>query len=334
MKKYLLISISVVIVIMTISLNKHIAKAHDVDNRSTHFNAIPGASLGDSRELFHRVKGDEPHHCDGGVCEGKFTHDLLESEITFNGHTFFAVHKDFGHWRRTLVNQNMLLGAIVNAIYWRIISLGLPYQTPFMNYDPFWDGQDIHHPDVAALYNSVYVPAGYSPLIAPAVRANWSEFWKVNMSDIPGIGGSTNPLHYEECGQLAHHEQRHAPECDNLPSNFKVLVGGDSYRSPFPGRGEGAFNYYDRIPMSPCDDAALVYFREQIKDLNLQLVHMQEGTWTEEIANTQAANDDDRVRAAISYCRAHAEAGKNHVKDINAKVVYAMMVLNKIVAQQ
>lgn len=281
------------------------AHAHDIDNRATCLNGQVPGNPGGSSDIRCRSRASEPLHCDGGVCEGKFTNPLLEDEsIKYRGQTFFQAHKNFGHWRRTLVNKIVQLAGNVNAAQWIAWQKGINTPIPFMSYDPLNEGSDRFHPDVQAQYTATLVPQGYKPFGVHHERANYGEFWVSQVVNINGIGGDTNPIKYKRCDQVSPHEQIHAPECLTLPGSQKVMIGGDSYRTPFPNRGEGIFNYYDRIPMSPGDDA------------NLRHAY---GEWS--------------TQHAISYIYDHGVAGKNHAEDVVAKVKYSELIIQKLLAQ-
>lgn len=289
----------VLYVVLTLSFPGQ-ARGHDIDNLSTVLNAVPGVTLNSPTELSMRVDPTKNMHCDTAVCEGEKFNSCLTNPTVYKGRTMQQVSKNFWHWRRVLVAQFIILSGNVNAANEYSFMLKTPLGIPFNSYDPFFLGFDPLFPDVQQQYYTNYVPIGYKPL-GDGGRANYGEFWlsmNVDLPAAPGLTGSTNPLHTEQCSTLSASEKMHAPECVTLAPDTFVLAGGDSYKTPI-NRGDIAFNYYDRLPQNPVGSACFEYL---------------EGRMT--------------IEQAIDYAMAHEVAGKVHVLAIASRIKYSELVLS------
>ena len=231
------------------------ANAHDIDNLSNRL-GIAIATDGDNLPVEDNYIADEPLHWDGVFYEGQPINDCLTDPTvhTSTGRTMKELNFAFWHQRRNLINMLQYLAGMVNRNYAYAVTQGR-----FDAKIPFYN----YDP-----FKTGFDP--YHPELISQHNDN-SALWGV-----PGFFVDGLEIRYDWFLDAQHQHPRH------------------SYRIGFPQRGEGGFNYYDRIPANPIADACAWYKEGRLKEFQFVL----------DIANE------------------HVKAGVRHHNDVRKRVLY------------
>lgn len=233
-----------------------VALAHDIDHLSKNRGGI--RVITDASEIpfvaDHYVL-DEQLNWDGVFYEGQPINDCFTNpQVELNtGKTMRELVFDYGHERRNVVSSTLFLSGQVNRNYAYAVAQG-----KFGAKIPFYN----YDPMTLGSdpYNSHLIP--WYNLFAPG----WG---------LPLFGADYLTIRYDYFLDAHREHPQH------------------SYRIGFPQRSEGAFNYYDRIPMHPIADVCFWW---------------AEGGVTFEYA--------------LDIARAHVLAGEHHNQSIRARILY------------